>query len=94
MRLVSGGSDFLLHVAVPDTDALRAFVIDRLTERPRSPMSARRQSTSTSAAPRGSRLERATTDRRSGGQVRAKRWPPMTLSRSSFSRSCVPGVAV
>ena len=25
---------FLLHVAVPDTDALYAFVIDRLTERP------------------------------------------------------------
>jgi DNA-binding Lrp family transcriptional regulator len=32
--VVSGGSDFLLHVAVPDTDALYAFVIDRLTERP------------------------------------------------------------
>jgi DNA-binding Lrp family transcriptional regulator len=31
--VVSGGSDFLLHVAVPDTDALYAFVIDRLTER-------------------------------------------------------------
>jgi hypothetical protein len=31
---VSGGSDFLLHVAVPDIDALYAFVIDRLTERP------------------------------------------------------------
>jgi hypothetical protein len=29
----SGGDDFLLHVAVPDTDALYAFVIDRLTER-------------------------------------------------------------
>jgi DNA-binding Lrp family transcriptional regulator len=29
----AGGSDFLLHVAVPDTDALYAFVIDRLTER-------------------------------------------------------------
>ncbi|HEY1480905.1 MAG TPA: Lrp/AsnC family transcriptional regulator [Gaiellales bacterium] len=32
--VVSGGSDFLLHVAVPDTAALYAFVIDRLTERP------------------------------------------------------------
>ena len=32
--VVSGGSDFLLHVAVPDTRALYAFVIDRLTERP------------------------------------------------------------
>ena len=32
--VVSGASDFLLHVAVPDTDALYAFVLDRLTERP------------------------------------------------------------
>jgi DNA-binding Lrp family transcriptional regulator len=32
--VVAGASDFLLHVAVPDTDALYAFVIDRLTERP------------------------------------------------------------
>ena len=32
--VVSGQSDFLLHVAVTDTDALYAFVIDRLTERP------------------------------------------------------------
>ncbi len=32
--VVSGSSDFLLHVAVGDTDALYAFVIDRLTERP------------------------------------------------------------
>ena len=32
--VVSGGDDFLLHVAVPDTDALYALVIDRLTERP------------------------------------------------------------
>jgi DNA-binding Lrp family transcriptional regulator len=32
--VVSGSSDFLLHVAVADTDALYAFVIDRLTERP------------------------------------------------------------
>jgi DNA-binding Lrp family transcriptional regulator len=32
--VVSGSSDFLLHLAVPDTDALYAFVIDRLTERP------------------------------------------------------------
>ena len=32
--VVSGRDDFLLHVAVPDTGALYAFVIDRLTERP------------------------------------------------------------
>ena len=32
--VVSGASDFLLHVAVRDTNALYAFVIDRLTERP------------------------------------------------------------
>jgi DNA-binding Lrp family transcriptional regulator len=32
--VVSGASDFLLHVAVADTNALYAFVIDRLTERP------------------------------------------------------------
>jgi DNA-binding Lrp family transcriptional regulator len=32
--VVSGAEDFLIHVAVPDTDALYAFVIDRLTERP------------------------------------------------------------
>ena len=32
--VVSGGDDFQLHVAVPDTDALYALVIDRLTERP------------------------------------------------------------
>jgi DNA-binding Lrp family transcriptional regulator len=32
--VVSGRSDFLLHLAVPDTDALYAFVIDRLTSRP------------------------------------------------------------
>jgi len=32
--VVSGAADFLLHVAVPHTDALYAFVIDRLTERP------------------------------------------------------------
>lgn len=31
--VVSGGQDFLLHVGVGDTDALYAFVIDRLTER-------------------------------------------------------------
>jgi DNA-binding Lrp family transcriptional regulator len=31
--VVSGGNDFLLHVGVPHTDALYAFVIDRLTER-------------------------------------------------------------
>jgi DNA-binding Lrp family transcriptional regulator len=32
--VVSGGDDFLLHVAVPNTDELYGFVIDRLTERP------------------------------------------------------------
>ncbi|HEX4214429.1 MAG TPA: Lrp/AsnC family transcriptional regulator [Candidatus Dormibacteraeota bacterium] len=32
--VVTGEQDFLIHVAVPDTDALYAFVIDRLTERP------------------------------------------------------------
>jgi len=32
--VVSGGDDFLIHVAVPHTDSLYAFVIDRLTERP------------------------------------------------------------
>jgi DNA-binding Lrp family transcriptional regulator len=31
---VSGEDDFLIHVAVPQTDSLYAFVIDRLTERP------------------------------------------------------------
>jgi DNA-binding Lrp family transcriptional regulator len=31
--VVSGGDDFLVHVAVQDTEALYAFVIDRLTER-------------------------------------------------------------
>ena len=48
--VVSGAADFLLHVAVPDTDALYAFVIDRLTERPRSPTSTRQWCTSTSGA--------------------------------------------
>jgi DNA-binding Lrp family transcriptional regulator len=32
--VVSGGEDFLVHIAVPDTDALYSFVIDRLGERP------------------------------------------------------------
>ncbi|MBE2318783.1 Lrp/AsnC family transcriptional regulator [Solirubrobacter sp. CPCC 204708] len=32
--VLSGDADFLLHVAVPDTNALYAFVVDRLTERP------------------------------------------------------------
>jgi DNA-binding Lrp family transcriptional regulator len=32
--VVSGGEDFLVHVAVPNTDGLYAFVIDRMTERP------------------------------------------------------------
>ncbi|PRX98843.1 Lrp/AsnC family transcriptional regulator [Allonocardiopsis opalescens] len=31
--VTSGTRDFLIHVAVPDTDGLYAFVIDRLTER-------------------------------------------------------------
>lgn len=31
--VVAGGDDFLIHVAVPDTDALYGFVIDRLTQR-------------------------------------------------------------
>jgi DNA-binding Lrp family transcriptional regulator len=29
-----GSHDFLVHIAVPDTEGLYAFVIDRLTERP------------------------------------------------------------
>jgi DNA-binding Lrp family transcriptional regulator len=32
--VVTGEQDFLIHVAVPDTDSLYGFVIDRLTERP------------------------------------------------------------
>ncbi|MGQ7296679.1 Lrp/AsnC family transcriptional regulator [Quadrisphaera sp. KR29] len=32
--VTSGTEDFLLHLAVPDNEALYAFVIDRLTERP------------------------------------------------------------
>jgi DNA-binding Lrp family transcriptional regulator len=32
--VVSGGEDFLVHVAVADNDRLYAFVIDKLTERP------------------------------------------------------------
>lgn len=32
--VLSGEDDFLIHVAVPQTDSLYAFVIDRLTERP------------------------------------------------------------
>ena len=31
--VVSGHEDFLLHIAVPDNQALYAFVIDRLTQR-------------------------------------------------------------
>jgi len=31
--VIAGRSDFLLHVGVPDTNSLYAFVIDRLTER-------------------------------------------------------------
>ena len=33
LNLAWQAEDFLLHVAVPDTNALYAFVIDRLTER-------------------------------------------------------------
>lgn len=32
--VTAGGWDFQIHVAVPDTDGLYAFVIDRLTQRP------------------------------------------------------------
>ncbi len=32
--VVSGSEDFLVHVAVPGNQALYAFVIDRLTQRP------------------------------------------------------------
>ncbi len=32
--VVSGSEDLLVHVAVPDNQALYAFVIDRLTQRP------------------------------------------------------------
>jgi DNA-binding Lrp family transcriptional regulator len=32
--ITSGAQDFLIHVAVSDTDGLYAFVIDRLTSRP------------------------------------------------------------
>ena len=32
--VVSGAEDFLVHVAVADNEALYAFVIDRLTQRP------------------------------------------------------------
>lgn len=32
--VTSGAQDFLIHVAVPNTDGLYAFVIDRLTARP------------------------------------------------------------
>jgi DNA-binding Lrp family transcriptional regulator len=31
--VVSGSEDFLIHIAVADTDGLYAFVIDRLTQR-------------------------------------------------------------
>lgn len=31
--VVSGNEDFLLHIAVADTDGLYSFVIDRLTQR-------------------------------------------------------------
>jgi len=32
--VTAGDQDFILHVAVPDNDALYAFVIDKLTSRP------------------------------------------------------------
>ena len=31
---ISGAEDYLLHVAVPDAETLRDFVLDRLTSRP------------------------------------------------------------
>jgi DNA-binding Lrp family transcriptional regulator len=31
---VTGSADYVLHVAVRDTDALRAFVLDKLLARP------------------------------------------------------------
>ncbi|MFI6990526.1 Lrp/AsnC family transcriptional regulator [Nonomuraea wenchangensis] len=31
--VLSGGDDFLLHVGVPDLDALHAFLLDRLSKR-------------------------------------------------------------
>jgi DNA-binding Lrp family transcriptional regulator len=31
--VVSGGDDFLIHVAVKDTDQLQALVLDKLTRR-------------------------------------------------------------
>jgi DNA-binding Lrp family transcriptional regulator len=31
--VVTGNEDFLIHIAVPDTDGLYSFVIDRLTQR-------------------------------------------------------------
>ena len=31
--IVAGGDDFLLHVAVPDTEQLNGFVLDKLTRR-------------------------------------------------------------
>ena len=34
MFVTSGTEDFLLHLAVPGTDSLYAFVVDRLTTRP------------------------------------------------------------
>ena len=34
MFVVSGSADFLIHLAVRDTQHLYSFVIDRLTERP------------------------------------------------------------
>ncbi|MGW4832538.1 Lrp/AsnC family transcriptional regulator [Amycolatopsis japonica] len=34
LYVTTGTEDFILHVAVPDNDALYAFVIDKLTERP------------------------------------------------------------
>jgi DNA-binding Lrp family transcriptional regulator len=32
--VTTGDQDFILHIAVPDNDALYAFVIDKLTSRP------------------------------------------------------------
>lgn len=48
--VVSGGDNFPIHVAVPDTDALYAFVVDRLPNAWRSATYGPRSCTSTCAA--------------------------------------------
>jgi hypothetical protein len=57
--VVSGGDDFLRHVAVPNTDALYAFVIDRLTERPEVGDVTPPSSTNTSATSSSNRSDTA-----------------------------------